>query len=93
MVFLTSQFLYSQQKFRFHGNYTEAQKHPTFTIRQQQQQQQQHLFRISRLHTEFYNFLYKWTLADLNLSNLSSQIAIRLQITIYSIAFYSKSSR
>ena len=35
----------------------------------QQQQQQQHLFRISRLHTEFYNFLYKWILADLNLAN------------------------
>ena len=34
-----------------------------------QQQQQQHLFRISRLHTEFYNFLYKWVLADLNLAN------------------------
>ena len=35
----------------------------------QQQQQQQHLFRISRLHTEFYSFLYKWILADLNLVN------------------------
>ena len=44
---------------------------------------QQHIFRISRLHTEFYIFLYKWILADLNLANLSSQIAIRLQITIY----------
>ena len=43
----------------------------------------QHLFRISRLHTEFYNFLYKWILAGLNLANYSSQIAIRLQITIY----------
>ena len=30
---LTSQFLYSQQKFCFHGNYTEAQIHPIFTIR------------------------------------------------------------
>ena len=29
----------------------------------------QHLFRISRLHTEFYNFLYKWILAGLNLAN------------------------
>ena len=28
---LTSQFLYSQQKFCFHGNYTEAQIHPIFT--------------------------------------------------------------
>ena len=35
----------------------------------QRLQQQQHLFRISRLHTEFYNFLYKWILADLNLAN------------------------
>ena len=30
---LTSQFLYSQHKFCFHGNYTEAQIHPIFTIR------------------------------------------------------------
>ena len=29
---LTFQFLYSQQKFCFHGNYTEAQIHPIFTI-------------------------------------------------------------
>ena len=32
---LTSQFLYSQQKFCFHGNYTEAQIHPIFTIQLQ----------------------------------------------------------
>ena len=30
---LTSQFLYSQHKFCFHGNYTEAQIHPIFSIR------------------------------------------------------------
>ena len=30
---LTSQFLCSQHKFCFHGNYTEAQIHPIFTIR------------------------------------------------------------
>ena len=30
---LTSQFLYSQHKFCYHGNYTEAQIHPIFTIR------------------------------------------------------------
>ena len=30
---LISQFLYSQHKFCFHGNYTEAQIHPIFTIR------------------------------------------------------------
>ena len=30
---LTSQFLYSQHKFCFHGNYTEAQIRPIFTIR------------------------------------------------------------
>ena len=29
---LISQFLYSQHKFCFHGNYTEAQIHPIFTI-------------------------------------------------------------
>ena len=29
---LTSQFLYSQHKFCFHGNYTEAQIHPIFAI-------------------------------------------------------------
>ena len=29
----TSQFLYSQYKFCFHGNYAEAQIHPIFTIR------------------------------------------------------------
>ena len=30
---LSSQFLCSQHKFCFHGNYTEAQIHPIFTIR------------------------------------------------------------
>ena len=30
---LTSQFLYCHHKFCFHGNYTEAQIHPIFTIR------------------------------------------------------------
>ena len=30
---LTSQFLYSQHKVCFHGNYTEAQVHPIFSIR------------------------------------------------------------
>ena len=31
--FLSSQFLCSQHKFCFHGNYTEVQIHPIFTIR------------------------------------------------------------
>ena len=30
---LTSQFLYFQHKFCYHGNYTEAQIHPIFTVR------------------------------------------------------------